>query len=191
MKTEPRHGGYLAMAGPVRIRPPTENDAAAIHELIENSPPLDLNSCYAYLLQAWHFAETCALAEIAGLPAGYVSAYIPPRQPDTLFIWQVVVARKFRGLGLARNLVKTLLRREACRAIRYITTTVTVGNNASVQLFRTLAASLEGHLDISHGISSSLLKPADHPSERLFRIGPLRQQLLANDKEFHHETEHL
>jgi L-2,4-diaminobutyric acid acetyltransferase len=191
LTTETRHGSYLAMAGPVRVRPPTEEDAAAIHALIEKSPPLDTNSCYAYLLQAWHFAETCALAEIAGLPAAYVSAYIPPRQPDTLFIWQVVVAREFRRLGLARQLVQELLRRPACAGVQFITTTVTVGNMESEQLFRKLARSLRSELGISQCMSSTLFEPTRHPSERLFRIGPLTRQHSANDKEVRHEPEHF
>ena len=60
-----RRKAYLAMAGPdtaPRLRPPTPADGAALHALIRNSPPLDLNSCYAYLLHGLHFADTCVLA---------------------------------------------------------------------------------------------------------------------------------
>lgn len=59
------------------LRQPEKADGLRVYELIEQSPPLDLNSCYSYLLHSWHFADTCILAEEGDILAGYISGYIP------------------------------------------------------------------------------------------------------------------
>jgi hypothetical protein len=74
------------------MRLPTRKDGAAIHHLISECPPLDLNSLYAYLLLGEHFSDTCVLAESAGGRInGFISAYVIPTRPDVLFVWQVAV----------------------------------------------------------------------------------------------------
>ena len=173
IKPEAHYSSYLAMAGPARIRPPLEKDAALVHALIENAPQLDTNSCYTYLLQAWHFADTCAYAEIAGIPAGYVAGFIPPRQPDILFIWQIVIAPPLRGTGLAREMVQHLLQRPACSVVRHIETTVARGNADSERFFRKLGAALGTTLTISERLPAIYFRPSAHASEQLFHIGPI------------------
>ena len=70
----------------VLFRPPGTNDGLKIHRLIADSPPLDLNSIYSYCLLGAHFRDTCILAERAGEPIGFISAYRIPKRPDTLFV---------------------------------------------------------------------------------------------------------
>ena len=117
---------YFAMAGNdnrLLLRPPSPDDGAAIYELIKNSPPLDLNSCYAYLLQGLHFADTCVVAKDSdNTVAAYVSAYILPNQPNTLFVWQVAVDKAYRGQRLAPQMIQHLLQRPVCAKVQYIET---------------------------------------------------------------------
>ena len=84
------------------IRTPKKEDGQAIWDLIAACPPLDQNSMYCNILQCTHFADTCVLAERGGMPVGWLSAYFPPTEPETLFVWQVAVHEKARGEGLAR-----------------------------------------------------------------------------------------
>lgn len=164
----------LATAGPAAwvLRPPEPGDGAALNALIQACPPLDLNSCYAYLLHGLHFADTCALAECGGPPQAYVSAYLPPGRPDTLFVWQVAVAPAVRGQGLARALLDYLLARPACRKVRWLETTVTPGNQASARLFRGLARDRGCVCRITELFPADLFGAAGHDAERLFRLGP-------------------
>ncbi|MDZ7924415.1 MAG: GNAT family N-acetyltransferase [Marinagarivorans sp.] len=41
---------------------------------------------------------------------GFISGYIPPRTPNTLFVWQVAISEKARGKGLASQLVAQQLK---------------------------------------------------------------------------------
>jgi L-2,4-diaminobutyric acid acetyltransferase len=164
----------LPAAGPAAwvLRPPDPGDGAALHDLIKHCPPLDLNSCYAYLLHGLHFADTCVLAERDGRPHAYVSAYLPPGRPDTLFVWQVAVHQAARGQGLARRLLDHLLARPACRAVRWLETTVSPGNEPSARLFRGLARDRGCPCTVTGLFSADLFGTAFHDAELLFRLGP-------------------
>src|SRR5690606_10306452 len=145
-----------------------------IHQLIEQCPPLDLNSVYTYLLLSEHFHKTCVLAEGPSGPVGYVSAYIPPAKHDVLFVWQVAVHESARGQSLGRRMLTELLSRPHLADIRFVETTVGPDNAASRGMFAGLARKL--HTDISESalFDSHLFGDAGHDDERLIRIGPVR-----------------
>jgi len=102
----------------VVFRTPRRADGAAIHRLIAQCPPLDLNSVYAYLLLCEHHRDTCVVAETDGGIAGFVSAYAPPGRGDTIFIWQVAVHDRARGRRLAGSMLDHLLGRPARHGYR-------------------------------------------------------------------------
>lgn len=188
-----RRHSWMATAGPggpLTLRPPAPADSPALHELIKHSPPLDLNSCYAYLLQGRHFADTCVIAcdpasALQG-PAGYISGYIPPAQPDTLFIWQVAVAPRLRGHGLALAMLQHLLQRPACRHLHWLETTVSPGNKASSRLFRSLARTLDCACEVSDLFPASAFGAASsHEAEPLYRIGPFALTPMCDQEDNH------
>ncbi|WP_260030328.1 diaminobutyrate acetyltransferase [Leisingera caerulea] len=122
------------------LREPAADDGAEIWELVRACKPLDENSMYCNLIQCDHFRETCVVAEIDGEIAGWVSAYVLPDDPETLFVWQVAVSEKARGAGLGSLMLNGLLRRDACKNIKRLQTTITQENRASWGLFHTFAA---------------------------------------------------
>ncbi len=71
------------------LRKPAAKDGAEIWKLVRACSPLDENSMYCNLLQCDHFADTCVLADLSQEVVGWVSAYVMPNAPDTLFVWQV------------------------------------------------------------------------------------------------------
>lgn len=172
---------------PIVLRVPVAEDARALHELIANSPPLDPNSLYCNLLHCTHFSATSvaalidaetnassdrrAAAQSAPL-LGFISAYIPPAQPDTLFVWQVVVAAGARGQGLAQRMLDSILQRPACAAVRYLDTTITPANQASWALFRAWARRRQAALAESLHFERERHFGGLHDSEHLVRIGP-------------------
>lgn len=161
----------------LRFRSPTAEDAQAIRQLIRQCPPLDVNSCYAYLLQSVHLQDTCVVAEAGRHIVGYVSAYHPPKSPDTLFVWQVAVAPAWRGRRLAQQMIQNLLDRRSCLHVRQLETTVSPGNHASENLFRSLARQYQARCDIEQFFGNDLFDDPSHAPERLFRISPLRPAL--------------
>lgn len=155
------------------LRVPVKADGHAIHGLVADCPPLDLNSMYTYLLLCEHFTDTCVVAQYDGKPEGFVSAYIPPAKPDVLFVWQVAVHARNRGRGLGRQMLDSLLNRAHLKGIRYIETTVAPDNPASRRMFDGLARSLNTSIQETALFGRDLFGIQAHQDEPLLRIGPL------------------
>lgn len=156
----------------ISLRPPVLEDGKAVHELIKRCPPLDVNSSYNYFLLCSHFRETCVVAEANGRLVGFLSAYLIPSRPDTLFVWQVAVDESARGLGLAGRMLEQVMARPACAKVRTLETTISPSNLSSRRVFERFAekhgakTSEETFLEAGHFGSEA------HEDERLIRIGP-------------------
>ena len=138
------------------LRKPTAEDGAAIWDLVRECKPLDENSMYCNLIQCDHFADTCVLAEKGGDPVGWISGYCLPDQPDTLFVWQVAVSERARGLGLGTRMLTELVSRPDID-VSNLQTTITKDNEASWALFNKFADTLGGELT-----SEAHFKRGDH-----------------------------
>jgi len=131
----------------ITFRKPVSEDGAAIWELIRACKPLDENSMYCNLIQCDHFADTCVLAELTGEPVGWISAYVRPDDPETLFVWQVAVSELARGRGLGSRMLRHVLARDECAGITRMQTTITQDNKASWALFGRFAEKVGGDLE--------------------------------------------
>lgn len=169
---------WEASAGGFVLRAPEVEDGPAMWELVRESS-LDDNSPYVYLMLTRYYGETCAVAERGEALGGFVSAFIPPEQPDTLFVWQIGVSPDARGHGLATRLVLDVLQREACSDVHYVEATVTPTNAASLALFRGLADKLGTRCRETECFPEHLFPTDDHEAEMLLRIGPFRKADLA------------
>lgn len=155
------------------FRAPTAKDGAAVWRLVASCPPLDRNSLYCNLLQCADFSDTCLLAERHGRPVGWVSGYLPPDRPRTLFIWQVAVLPEARGLRLARSLILGLLDRPSCEAVDHVEATITAENEASWSLFASIADQLAAPFDHRVRFDGETHFAGQHDSEHLVTIGPI------------------
>jgi len=158
------------------VRVPKLEDGMRVFQLIDACPPLDRNSSYCNLLQCSHFAKTSVIAESVDEIMGFISAYVLPDRPDTLFVWQVAVAKDARGLGLASRMLAHILERQHCKNITYIETTITADNGASWALFKRFAAKLSVDLQSSEWLDEQAHFAGQHDSEALVRIGPLNSR---------------
>lgn len=145
----------------------------AVYRLIASCPPLDTNSSYCNLLQCSHFAATSVAAEKDGQLLGFISGYIIPDRPDTLFIWQVAVSEHARGIGLASRMLDHIVTRQHCKSIQYLETTITQNNAASWALFRRFASAQNTDFTSSTWMEKDKHFSGQHDSEELVRIGPL------------------
>jgi len=167
-------------------RAPRKSEAGAIHALVASCKPLDLNSTYAYLLLCTHFAATCAVVEEGAEILGFVSGYLKPAEPATLFIWQVAVGPNARGRGLAKAMLNEILSRPSCRGVTSLEATVSPSNQPSRNLFESLAREHQAACSWS-----ALFQPADfgeqlHEEEQLLRISPLRGMARNGGKHENH-----
>lgn len=158
------------------LRDPTALDGLAVHDLIDRCKPLDPNSIYCNLLQCHHFAGTCVVAEQDGNVVGFISAYIPPRQPDTLFVWQIAVDSTARGQGLGKRLLKAALARPACAEVSFVECSITDDNDASWGVFLSLARELNADDQRLPLFDSEKHFGGRHGSETLLRIGPFQNR---------------
>ena len=168
----PQAGEHNPAAERLILRAPTALDGPRVSALIAACPPLDPNSAYCNLLQCTHFADTCVVAQDQDEVVGWVSAYLRPDQPDTLFIWQVAVAERARGTGLAGRMLTALLAREVCGSIFNISTTITPENQASWALFSGVAGGLDTAMVERPWLMRGLHLPPDHATEHIVTIGP-------------------
>lgn len=163
-------------AGDLTFRKPTVQDGASIWRLVDHCKPLDLNSCYAYLLVCRDFSETSVVAEADGKIVGFISAYLPPQTPEVVFVWQVAVHSSQRGRKLAGRMLHEIVRRPSCAHVRYLETTVTPSNEASRALFKSFARDAGTKLLETEGFCTHLFGDCEvHEEERLLRIGPIRK----------------
>jgi L-2,4-diaminobutyric acid acetyltransferase len=159
----------------IRIRTPKREDGSRVWKLVRDTAALDDNSMYCNLLQCSHFASTCALAEIDGEVVGWASGYIPPEDPDVLFIWQVCVSEKARGQGLAKRLVSSILARDVCADVERIQSTITSANKPSWALFGSIAEKLETDLVRKPHFRREDHFDGQHDTEFLVSIGPFER----------------
>src|SRR5699024_1993489 len=93
----------------IYFREPTDDDGKEMYRIVKESKVLDVNSSYSYLLWSKYFSKTSIIATCEDEVIGFVSGFLQPESPDTLFVWQVAVDQKFRGHGLATKLIKQLI----------------------------------------------------------------------------------
>ena len=153
------------------IRKPLADDGFHIHQLIAQSPPLDLNSTYSYYLMCDHFRDSCVVAEADGAIVGFISSYRLPQRPDHLFVWQVVVDHEYRGNQIASRMLDALIQRFDGEEIRFIEVTVNPSNSASRALFERLASirgtTIKEELFLE---ASAFGSGGNHESEILLRV---------------------
>lgn len=171
--TEASDISHSYRAGKLSLCRPVPEDGYHVHQLVAASPPLDTNSIYCNLLQATHFKDTSIAAKLDGQLVGFVSGYLLPAQPDTLFVWQVVIAEMMRGQGLAKRMLLQLLSDLQSKNTQYIHTTITPDNHASWALFRSLARQLNCALDSELIFARDAHFGGAHEDEHLLRLGPI------------------
>ena len=107
-------------------------------EITRDTGVLDENSTYAYTLWAKEFAGTSVVAEVEGKVVGFVTGFIRPSEPDTIFVWQVGVDADQRGKKLAARMLHAILDRLDAQVVR-LRTTISPDNEASQRLFGAVA----------------------------------------------------
>ncbi|HBQ94458.1 MAG TPA: diaminobutyrate acetyltransferase [Sulfobacillus sp.] len=158
----------------MRLRMPIEEDASKMWELARNTPDLDLNSLYHYLMLATHFRHTCVVAEIQQEFAGFASGVILPRDPTTLFIWQIAVNSSLRAKGLGTQMLEELLGRSYSTPVKYLSATITPSNHASWHLFRKMAHRHGTSIQTTGKLERHWFGPTNHDEELIVKIGPFR-----------------
>lgn len=157
----------------VCYRKPSVRDASAVYSLVAQTAALDLNSWYYYAVFFRDFTETSMVVEVDGEFAGFVTAYLCPDKPDTLFLWQTATTLNHGvpnlGLDLIVQLIKDVQQRSQ---VRYIEATVDPKNKAISMQFRLLTRKFNVQASTEIAFAASDFEELEH-DEQLLRIGPL------------------
>ena len=157
----------------VILRKPISQDGPSVHHLINQIPELDSNSIYSNLLQCSHFSDTSIIAVEQGETVGFISGYVKPGSSETLFVWQVAVCERARGMGIASRMLKQLVERQGIVYITHVEATITQCNTASWALFNRFSKQFAAPIVSSVLFDSSTHFNSEYNSEWLARIGPL------------------
>lgn len=165
----------------IEFRAPLATDGDALKGLLATTPVLDGNSVQCTLLQCGHFAKTSVAAFLQNRLVGFVSAYYPPNEPGTLFVWQVVVDQSLRDLGLGKKMLHWLIAQPACEQAIRLVTAIGIKNSVSWSMFDSFARDI-GALPIKSFVTPLTDKQQTTPDEYLLRISPLpnRTEQLAS-----------
>ncbi|MEU5879782.1 diaminobutyrate acetyltransferase [Spirillospora sp. NPDC047279] len=157
----------------MRLLEPGLDDGRELWRMARDSQVLDVNSPYSYTLWCRDFAASSVVARAGDEACGFITGYVRPERPDTLFVWQVAVDRDHRGRGMARLMLDHLADRTAAAGCRYMEATVTPANTASTAMFESFARDRGCDLDRTPLFGSEHFPPGHgHEPEVLFRIGP-------------------
>ncbi|MFC4402107.1 diaminobutyrate acetyltransferase [Gracilibacillus xinjiangensis] len=151
---------------------PTKEDGAAMWELVTRST-LDTNSSYKYILMSEYFNETCVVAKQNNQVVGFITAFIPPKKQDAIFIWQVGVDASQRGKGIASKMLHFLLESKVCKDVAFVEATITPSNRASQSLFQKLARDFETEIQSSEFFTEDVFPGEEHEEELKFIVGPI------------------
>ncbi|MCA0869388.1 diaminobutyrate acetyltransferase [Seohaeicola saemankumensis] len=152
-----------------RLRKPDATDGAEIWALVKSCKPLDENSMYCNLVQADHFRDTCVVAELGGEIVGWISGHQIP-DSGALFVWQVAVSPRARGLGLGKAMLIELINRDACADATALKTTITRDNAASWALFEGFARKIGGRISDAPHFESDAHFEGRHATEHMVTI---------------------
>ncbi|TWT34883.1 diaminobutyrate acetyltransferase [Blastopirellula retiformator] len=158
----------------VRLRRPGKQDAQSLWRLVCANETLDTNSCYLYLIQATEFSDSCVVAELNGEIVGFATGFRPPKRPDSLFVWQVLVAPAARGKKLAKRMLSYLVRHGD--GVQFVEATITPSNAASRALFASLASQLRASIGYTRCFETTDFGASGHEAEELVRVGPILER---------------
>lgn len=158
----------------VRLRRPEKQDAQSLWRLVCADETLDANSCYLYLLQTTEFSDSCVVAELGGEIVGFATGFHPPKRPQSLFVWQVLVAPQARGKKVAKRMLSYLIQHG--EAVQFVEATITPSNAASRGLFASLASQLGATIEYERCFETTDFGASGHEAEELVRVGPILER---------------
>lgn len=156
----------------IDLEAPTVADGAPLKALIDQCPPLEPLTTYAYLLVCTHFSGESLVARDQDGLVGAIVSYRPPTHPEAVFVWQIGVHERARGTGLGLKMLDALADRLAPQGVTFLEATVAPSNTASDRLFRRFAENRGAAVLNTPHFEEHLFGDGDHEAENLYRIGP-------------------
>jgi L-2,4-diaminobutyric acid acetyltransferase len=160
----------------MEIFEPTKEDGDKVYDLIDRLQYLDLNASYCYSMLCDYFKQTCAVikeSKDSDKVYGFVSGFLKPSEPSTLFIWQIGLDPELKGQGFGKRLLFHVVDKNK-KVLTDLETTITDTNVPSRKLFESLAREYKADISKSVYLEGDQIAGAEgHEPEMLYRIGKL------------------
>jgi L-2,4-diaminobutyric acid acetyltransferase len=153
---------------------PKAADGTLMWDLVKNNEDLDLNSSYSYFLVSKLHSKRCIIAidKENNRMAGFIMGFVFSDNPETYFIWQISVAKEYRGQGIGSTLINKLLTTN--EDVRYIKGTVSKENYYYQNLLKKVALIHDSWYSIKESFEDDDF-PDGHEKEQLISIGPIQR----------------
>lgn len=165
-------GGSAKRRKQVSYRIPRPEDGFAVWELVRDTPGLDTNSPYAYVLWFRDFADCSLLATIDDEVVGFLTGYRRPDEPDTYFVWQTAASPRHGVPFLGIKLFEAAAEYQRVNGARFVEATVSADNKAILMVLKQYARKCKAEIT-DHVLFPAELMGDGHHDEVLYRIGPL------------------
>ncbi|WP_440896896.1 diaminobutyrate acetyltransferase [Amphibacillus sp. Q70] len=167
--------GSINIDKDIRFSRPDQADGERMWRLV-NQTTLDNNSVYQYIMMTHYFVDTCVVAKLDQELVGFITGFISPQKPDTVFVWQIGVDPQHSGKGIGSRLLEQLFDQVRAKGIKYIEATITPHNKASQALFESFANQHETSCDVQSFFSKDLFPDhGQYEKELKFIVGPLNE----------------
>lgn len=137
----------------MKITNPTENDIEKIHRLIGELEGLVQHPLHFYNIMVRYFGNSFFVAKKGDRLIGFVWGFISQTNREIFFLWQIGVAKDFRGKNTAQQLIRRLMDFAGENGCKKIHATVETGNIASWKMFEKMGFQnvSEGNTIVEHG----------------------------------------
>ena len=152
------------------LRAPVPEDGARIAALAKDFTSGKARDLPETLVGRGAFSETSVLAELDGKLLGWVSAYILPYDPQTLFIWTVEVVKVERNPELSSLMLGYLMRQEPCAGVTRVQTVISCDEDRPWTLFRRFARWQHSRMDIQPYFTQALTPHKRHENDNMVTI---------------------
>ena len=152
------------------LHPPVPQDGALVASLARTDRQEIVGELMGDLALFDDFRLNSIVAELNGELVGAVLAYVPPFDPETLFILQVVVAEGEEDKGLGSLMLGQVMRGEACAGVSRVQTTIRSDDEMVWSLFRRFARWQRSRMEIEPFITQALTPHRRHENDNLVTI---------------------
>ena len=158
----------------MELRTPEIEDARESFRIARNEPNIDANTEYYYMIWYRDFSETSLVAVSEGKQIGYLTAFISPKNPDTLFIWQIATMPHHGVPNLGIKMMTHVVDKAKRKGVEYVEATVSPDNRPINYVMRLLAKRLAANYSTSMLFNPDAFE-GSHEAELMYRIGPLEE----------------
>jgi ribosomal protein S18 acetylase RimI-like enzyme len=120
----------------LQIRSAELNDAEKIALFVENTPPLERHTTFAYWVLLHTAMDTCFLAEHDKSICGFLSCVPSSKTFATAYLWQLGVSKTFSGISVANELVCSLLDALRAKDIYFLRYSIDSNNRKSMNFMQ-------------------------------------------------------